>query len=406
MGIAASQARYLMLTARKSNIEFQGQQINQQRTTLANQTSSYNSQLLGLTVPTAPSTSQFTSTSYTMKLNGNTCAISPKGIVYDEAAGTYTVPYTFNTTETEAQSAGTKTFTGSYAAGFTASNNNSLTLLNNGNVEDSATLNKLHQDLNVPQYTIGGVELKQVDKSKSENQTNIQNAVGSYDANTTYYSYISSGVTYYTTANELANAKGVTAGELGTNETPAVKVYHYDATKAEGQKAVETQADVRETQFYSFTANNRTTYVNAEDALASATAAAASEDANVNTYYINDSASVTKTGEITKASITWSDSGRISTITDKNGNEYNLSATTTTDDDAYKDAMNEYTYAKQIYEQQINNINAKLDIVQQQDKTLELQLTQLDTEQKAVSTEEEAVKKVLEKNAEAFKTFA
>ncbi len=36
MGFAASQARYLMLTARKSDLELQGQFINQARLSLAN----------------------------------------------------------------------------------------------------------------------------------------------------------------------------------------------------------------------------------------------------------------------------------------------------------------------------------------------------------------------------------
>lgn len=39
MGLAASQTRYLSLTARKSNVEFQGQQINQQRLELADRMS-------------------------------------------------------------------------------------------------------------------------------------------------------------------------------------------------------------------------------------------------------------------------------------------------------------------------------------------------------------------------------
>lgn len=38
MGFAASQARYLMLTARKSDLELQGQFINQARLSLANVT--------------------------------------------------------------------------------------------------------------------------------------------------------------------------------------------------------------------------------------------------------------------------------------------------------------------------------------------------------------------------------
>ena len=37
MGMAASQARYLAMTARRSNCEYEGQQINQARTNLANE---------------------------------------------------------------------------------------------------------------------------------------------------------------------------------------------------------------------------------------------------------------------------------------------------------------------------------------------------------------------------------
>lgn len=52
MGMAASQARFLGLTARKTNVEYEGQQVNQQRTTLANESANYYNQLLGMTVPT------------------------------------------------------------------------------------------------------------------------------------------------------------------------------------------------------------------------------------------------------------------------------------------------------------------------------------------------------------------
>lgn len=55
MGLAASQARFLALTARKSNIEYQGQQINQQRTVLANKVSATTNEMLSLNPPTPPS---------------------------------------------------------------------------------------------------------------------------------------------------------------------------------------------------------------------------------------------------------------------------------------------------------------------------------------------------------------
>lgn len=54
MGMAASQARYLALTARKTNTEWEGQQINQARTALANQSANLFNQLLALEVPNAP----------------------------------------------------------------------------------------------------------------------------------------------------------------------------------------------------------------------------------------------------------------------------------------------------------------------------------------------------------------
>ncbi len=64
MGMAASQARYLALVARKSNCEYEGQQINQARLVLANQSANLFNQMLGLTVPVPPSTQDFTKTQY------------------------------------------------------------------------------------------------------------------------------------------------------------------------------------------------------------------------------------------------------------------------------------------------------------------------------------------------------
>lgn len=65
MGMTASQARFLSLTARKNNVEFEGQQINQQRTTLSNESASYYSELCNMSVPTPPSVDDYTKVSYT-----------------------------------------------------------------------------------------------------------------------------------------------------------------------------------------------------------------------------------------------------------------------------------------------------------------------------------------------------
>ncbi len=92
---------------------------------------------------------------------------------------------------------------------------------------------------------------------------------------------------------------------------------------------------------------------------------------------------------------------------DDNSVVYSLNTETVTDEAAYEDAMNQYLYEKEKYEKTIADINAKTSIIQKEDRTLELRLKQLDTEQLALKTEMEAVKKVIKDNIEAtFKTFS
>lgn len=76
MGMSASQARFLSLTARKTNVEYEGQQINQQRTTLSNESANYYSQLTQMTVPTPPSSQDYTKTSYTFTDGAETNVIN------------------------------------------------------------------------------------------------------------------------------------------------------------------------------------------------------------------------------------------------------------------------------------------------------------------------------------------
>lgn len=55
MGMAASQARFLQLTARKTNVEYQGQQINQERLALSNASAGLFEKMLSIVPPTPPS---------------------------------------------------------------------------------------------------------------------------------------------------------------------------------------------------------------------------------------------------------------------------------------------------------------------------------------------------------------
>lgn len=69
MGMSASQARLIQLTARMSDLELEGQQINQQRLNLANQSAAIQEEALRMDVPTAPSVYDYPVTSYTGKTN-------------------------------------------------------------------------------------------------------------------------------------------------------------------------------------------------------------------------------------------------------------------------------------------------------------------------------------------------
>lgn len=306
-----------MLSGRKSDVEFEGQQINQQRTTLATETSAYNTQLLGLNVPTAPSSDSYTKNSYTFTNNGNTYNVT--STMYDSATSTYTINATYNTTASAAKT-GMSTYAGSAATGYTVGSGSSPTSLTalDLSTEDAVT--------------------------KAQDESNLNTIFGSTYSTTagTYYKYTVDGTTRYVLATELADP--TTGAGTGTNIT-----YHY----------------------------------------------------------VDDEASVTENSKTTGCLITWSDSGRMESFTDSTGKVYTLSVSSTTDDAAYNDAMNEYQYQKALYDQSIDNINAQVDVIQSQDKKLELKLQDLDTQQQALNTEMDSVKKVIDKNIEAsFKAFA
>ena len=69
MGLAASQARFLGITARKSNIEYEGQQVNQQRTALAEEVNALYNKLLSLKLPIAPDTTDFYESNYSFSVS-------------------------------------------------------------------------------------------------------------------------------------------------------------------------------------------------------------------------------------------------------------------------------------------------------------------------------------------------
>ena len=96
MGMSASQARFLFLSARKNNVEFEGQQINQQRTTLSNESASYYSELCNMEVPTPPSIDDYTKVSYTFNdgaMTNTLISLLPDTTTEGRAVNRYYVNY-------------------------------------------------------------------------------------------------------------------------------------------------------------------------------------------------------------------------------------------------------------------------------------------------------------------------
>ena len=120
MGMAAAQARFLGLTARKTNLEYEGQQVNQQRTALSNQSANYYSQLLGMSVPVVPQIADYTQTVYSFEDGALTNTITS---IIAKNNGNYSVSYLskhtddFSVTQSLRTSLVTKTGTASYEIG-------------------------------------------------------------------------------------------------------------------------------------------------------------------------------------------------------------------------------------------------------------------------------------------------
>lgn len=97
MGLAASQARFLGLTARKSNVEYQGQQINQARTALSNEVMGLYQKYNDLKVPVAPSVNEFQKTVYTLDSTYEDYTITNYAKISSGAyAGYYNVTLTYD----------------------------------------------------------------------------------------------------------------------------------------------------------------------------------------------------------------------------------------------------------------------------------------------------------------------
>lgn len=107
-----------------------------------------------------------------------------------------------------------------------------------------------------------------------------------------------------------------------------------------------------------------------------------------------------------KANIIYDENGRIVKISFDDGTVVLPEVKTEQDEEAYNAAMVKYDYEKQVYDKELSDINAKTEVIAQQDKNLEIKLKSIDTQHSAISTEIEALNKVLQNNVKSgFNTF-
>ena len=365
MGMAASQARFLGLTARKTNVEYEGQQINQQRTTLSNQTASYYTDLLGMSVPVPPSIEDYTKTVYTFSDGALTNSITS---MIAKSNGLYTVSYTSEWTDDFA-------VVGTAPVLYTRTNS------------DAASTSDQFEN----KYMVGPNRLRLLGTINT-------NADGTYAGTTlkdgTLYKdeYLST-----LSATQIANLKKeeqeyakMLNDKYGESSKGWLVRYTLNTTTGTWSPKF-VNADVLE--------SNNMVY---EDKTGIS-------QTTVRTYTVGSDEERNEFKNVT-ARLEQDTTGRIIAITLRPGDAdqvtYAVTTNTVADQKKYDDAMNEYEYQKAQYDQAIQETNAKIEVIQAQDKNLELRLKQLDTEQEAIQTEMDAVSKVIEKNTESsFKTF-
>ena len=496
MGMSASQARYLNLIGRQNDLEFQGQQINQSRTTLSDQTNNLYSQLQNMDVPTPPVTSDYTE------------------IVYSTSDGA--VDYTLGLVRPSTKKEGAYNMDLNFSTvgdSLAMSNVSSSVEYENDTLDVTSIQPKVNNvpngqfnqvDAN-PEFYITAAGVAGADLPADANLSNYMvmdtsvrafvQASGEVDPNATYF--LKTTVEQYNalTDAEKANYVGVTAKTNAVTEDIVLKAEdlsnYYVRTSTGTVQQLSTESIYVQknedgtykvsldggVQLYKLGGsetipnpnpdglkiggNNAKTY---SDAFAeygdkinwgsyeSAIRNSFGEDAKLDDFYyvitpskssgsydvklykkedvpttaakgLNVKGYSYETGTYTASQnvdyvdIKFDSSGRISKITipteyNENGEpvswkELDVESKTQTNNAAYEEAMTKYEYKKYKYDQEQTEINAKMSIIQAQDKKLELKLQRLDNERTQITTEIEALDKVINDNIEAsYKTFS
>lgn len=523
MGMSASQARLIQLEARQSNLEYQGQQINQERTILSQQCTDLYNSLLAMTVPTPPSTQDYTVVKYSGvdgASNFNLGTIIPNG------DNTYNIDLQYKKTGHYMNSAGTAlveevppyiyikpvddssvSTTSAYQkptepAGEVANGTNIMAKENKSyalqNGEQFYELKQSADDKSSYFVPVDESDVKagKVEDSKLYVKKTAQNEVKNpetgeittrknYDANSSYaigsttnFSYgglyesqinnyllqdtngnlIQADVKHFDQLSDgtykLKANSGYTLVEK-TTKSEGTAVKNPDSTNPDVTHYVEGNACMSVASAKGALGSSYSSYIEgirdafpemadkSDDEIAELfsvyftkaegsttqvpnfvlTTDLTSNTKNVNGHSYVEHYNYAANGTFTsseqkdKCLLTFDASGRITEVkvptgynTDGTPKSYKtipLEATKVTDEAAYQDAYAKYEYSMYEYDKAQQEINAKTEIIQQEDRNLELKLQRLDNERAAIQKEIEAVDKVISDNIDkTFSTFS
>ena len=506
MGMAASQARYLSLQARQSNLEYQGQQINQERSILSQQVTSLYNSLLAMTVPTPPSTSDFTKIVYSGSLNASSFSIgniSPKGANYTvdleytktghsvTSAGkgqvkatpqkiTVSPVATEPTTQTIATGTkmdpnkeyneGTPILHQVFSSNEIQGTDSGVYVLENGKFvktdKDTVDFEKqqvfVKRDLQNPK-DIDGDDIVDSDSDNFDKttdyqytgETNVTTNPGVYSESSIFNYIVEEGGTYRNATKddftynsttkmwefnpnknffkqssegmEIANPN-YNGSENSIGGNPLYELDSSSATARITEEEMEgylqalqhkfpemSEEEIKEGFYVYFTDDGKTPhFVRSQDIDARTNV---DEQGNYWAEYYDYVADgkYTESQTMEDCKLTFDSSGRITaisipTIANDGSTIYTdvkLEATTETDELAYQEAYAQYEYAQYEYDKKQQENNAKTEIIQQQDRNLELKLQRLDNERTQITTEMDALKKVIGDNIDkSYKTFS
>ena len=434
MGMAASQSRYLALTARKTNTEYEGQQINQARTALANQSANLFNRLLDLEVPVAPKTTDYTEVQYSYSDGTNESVLdswqqlstADPNYNYIVNHYYYTNVYTGSQKLLENPQVQTKgvlsieDFQGQNPVVTYNANDGTYTIeTSDGGKRTYSALSGMTMDTKLENALRDFEEAQGL--AKTDGSLTTDAVYGYQDATGTWHFFLENEIADpkdYSTAYKpayIGNCELTELKDLTDDQVAELAQILKDCPDSNMNKYLSFNAD-RELEYgeqgvYVFQMNGVTYFTNEADLLHSMQTndnyARPIDDQEKLAYY-NATYVQKRIEETNKALIETDEHGRFKSVKfDDDSIVYSLNTETVTDEAAYQDAMNEYNYKVQEYEKTIADINARTSIIQEEDRTLELRLKQLDTEQKALATEMDAVKKVISDNVEkTFKTFS